>query len=161
MILERRTNQGMLRLDGGCFSTREKPSVKDKGEKGPVAANGDGDGDHKGKSQHEKTDEPNHVPSHTTQPGPVNASTPPAVEKTSPLASPGMGKVTYNPITHAPSMWEFICICLVLTKLCLLSFKNFQKGRKLTIIVWLVVKFFCLFTYMLHQVVPDSHQIFP
>ncbi|XP_022602710.1 mitogen-activated protein kinase 15 isoform X2 [Seriola dumerili] len=45
MILERRTNQGMLRLiqpkDMGCVGSREKPSVKDNGEKGPAAVNGD------------------------------------------------------------------------------------------------------------------------
>ncbi|CAK6949439.1 mitogen-activated protein kinase 15 [Scomber scombrus] len=41
--------------------------------------------------------------SRVTKPGPVNASTPPAVEKMSPSASPGLGKLTYNPITHAPN----------------------------------------------------------
>lgn len=104
MILDKRTNQGMLRLDGGCFNSKEKPGMKDKGEKGAVAANGEGDGDHKGKPQPEKTDDPNHVPLHSTKQGPGHVSTPPAVEKTSPLASPGMGKLTYNPITHVPSM---------------------------------------------------------
>ncbi|XP_028254897.1 mitogen-activated protein kinase 15 isoform X2 [Parambassis ranga] len=68
MILERRTNQGMLSLiepkEGG--SSREKPAVKSV----PKAV-------------------------------PVNTSSLPAVEKMSPLASPG--KVTYNPITHAPN----------------------------------------------------------
>ncbi|XP_026155326.1 mitogen-activated protein kinase 15 [Mastacembelus armatus] len=110
MILERRTNQGMLRLiqqkDGGGVSSREKPSLKDKAEKGPVAANGDADDDCEGKPpQSKRTDEANHVPSHTgiTKPGPVNVSTPSAVEKTSPLANTGLGKVTYNPITHAPN----------------------------------------------------------
>ncbi|XP_070777841.1 mitogen-activated protein kinase 15 [Enoplosus armatus] len=106
MMLERRTNQGMLRLiqpkGGGCVSTGVKPSMKDKAE-GPTSENGKEDGDHEGKTQHEKTDETNHMPSHmdVTKPGPVNASTPPAVE--SPLASPSVGKLTYNPITHAPN----------------------------------------------------------
>lgn len=105
MILERRTNQGILKLNGGLDSCRVKPSVKDKGEKGPVGVDSN-DGADQGKPQQEKTDEPNHVPSHTgiTKPGPVTVSNPSAVEKTSPLASPGLGKVTYNPITHAPSM---------------------------------------------------------
>ncbi|TNN61431.1 Mitogen-activated protein kinase 15 [Liparis tanakae] len=102
MILERRTNQGVLRLpkDVGCVSSTEKPKVKDKVEKGAAAA--DGDKDHEGKTQHEET---NHEPSYTavTKPGPVNISTPPAVEKTSPLSSPSLGKLTYNPITHAPN----------------------------------------------------------
>ncbi|XP_076610801.1 mitogen-activated protein kinase 15 [Chaetodon auriga] len=107
MMLERRTNQGLLRLiqpkDRGCVSGDEKPSVEDKVENAPVAANGSGDDDHEGKTQHKKTDETNYVPSHTgvTKPGPVSAL--PAVEKTSPLASPGLGKLTYNPITHAPN----------------------------------------------------------
>uniref|UniRef100_A0A8D3A7R3 Mitogen-activated protein kinase 15 n=1 Tax=Scophthalmus maximus TaxID=52904 RepID=A0A8D3A7R3_SCOMX len=54
-------------------------------EKGPVEVNGDGDVERE--PQDEKTDEKNHVPSHVsvTKPGPVNASTLPAVEKTSPL----------------------------------------------------------------------------
>ncbi|KAM9340055.1 mitogen-activated protein kinase 15 [Symphorus nematophorus] len=110
MMLERRTNQGMLRLiqpkEEGCVSGTEKPSVKDKVEKGAVAVNGSGNADHEGEAQHEKTDETNHVPSHTgfTKPGvPVNVSTSPAGERTSPLASPGLGKLTYNPITHAPN----------------------------------------------------------
>ncbi|XP_038581042.1 mitogen-activated protein kinase 15 [Micropterus salmoides] len=107
MMLERRTNQGMLRLiqpkGGGGGSGREKPNVKDKVEKCPVTVNGSGDCDHEGKTQHEKTDETNHVPSPTgvTNPGPVNASTPPAVEN--PVPTPGLGKLTYNPITHAPN----------------------------------------------------------
>lgn len=109
MMLDKRTNQSILRLEGGCFSSREK----DKGEKGPVAANGEGDGDHKRKPQHERTEVPNHVPLHSNTLGPGNVSTPPAVEKTSPLASPGMGKLTYNPITHVPSMRNFICTCSI------------------------------------------------
>uniref|UniRef100_A0A4W6DT42 Mitogen-activated protein kinase 15 n=1 Tax=Lates calcarifer TaxID=8187 RepID=A0A4W6DT42_LATCA len=72
-------------------------------EKGPVVEKGDGSGDHEEKPQHQKTEEKNHVPSHTglTTPGPVNVSSQPAMEKTSPLASPGLGKLTYNPITHS------------------------------------------------------------
>ncbi|XP_068432468.1 mitogen-activated protein kinase 15 isoform X2 [Clinocottus analis] len=62
MILERRTNQGGLRLiqpkDGGCVSSTENPKVKDKIEKGAVAA--DEDEDHEGKTQQEET---NHEPS--------------------------------------------------------------------------------------------------
>lgn len=106
----------MLRLiqpkDRGCVSSGEKPSVKEKVENGPVAANGNGDDDQEGKTEHEKSDETNYVPSHTgvTKPGPVNVSAPSAVEKTSPVASPGLGKLTYNPITHAPSRCELICI---------------------------------------------------
>lgn len=113
-MLERRTNQGMLRLiqpkDRGCVSSGEKPSVKEKVENGPVAANCSGHEEHEGKTQHEKTDGANYVPSHTgvTKPGPVNVSAPLALETPSPLASHGLGKLTYNPITHAPSRCEFI-----------------------------------------------------
>lgn len=109
MMLERRTNQGMLRLiqpkDGGCVSNGEKPKVKDKAERDQEGANSD----HEGKRQHEKADETNRVPSHTsiTKPVHVNVSNPPAVEKTSPVASPALGKLTYNPITHVPSRCEF------------------------------------------------------
>ncbi|KAM7373180.1 hypothetical protein PAMP_008054 [Pampus punctatissimus] len=105
MMLERRTNQGMLRLvqlkDEGGVSNKDKPKGKEKVESDPVTVNGD----HETKTQHEKTDETNHVPSHAgiTKPEPVNASTPPAVEKMSTSVSPGLGKLTYNPITHAPN----------------------------------------------------------
>ncbi|KAI3358590.1 hypothetical protein L3Q82_014997 [Scortum barcoo] len=102
MMLERRTNQGMLRLtqpkDGGSVSSREKPNGKDKAESTSVAANDNEDSDPEGKAQHD-SDESNHVPSHTVVSKPVTVSTQPAVEK----ANPGLGKLTYNPITHAPN----------------------------------------------------------
>lgn len=126
MMVERRTNQGMLRLlqpkDGGSNGSTEKPSVKDTVEKGSVAANGD----HEGETQHEKTEETNHVPSPTgvTKPGPVNVSTPPAVEKSSPLSSPGLGKLTYNPITHAPSKSEII------------YFSTYRAAYTTSVLVW-------------------------
>uniref|UniRef100_A0A671UEZ5 Mitogen-activated protein kinase 15 n=1 Tax=Sparus aurata TaxID=8175 RepID=A0A671UEZ5_SPAAU len=55
--------------------------------------------DHEGKRQHEKADETNRVPSHTsvTKPVHVNVSNPPAVEKTSPVASP---RGRSAPVTH-------------------------------------------------------------
>ncbi|KAM6974266.1 mitogen-activated protein kinase 15 [Tautogolabrus adspersus] len=104
MILERRTSQGMLmgRMilpgDGGCVSGEEKTSVKDETERDPEEGNGNGDYD-------KKTAEMDHLPSQTRlpKPGPVNASILTAVEKTSPLASGDLGKLTYNPITHAPN----------------------------------------------------------
>ncbi|XP_053303227.1 mitogen-activated protein kinase 15 isoform X4 [Pleuronectes platessa] len=108
MMVERRTNQGMLRLiqpkDRECVSSRERPGVNDKVEKGPVAVNGDGHGDNEGKPPHEKSDEEKQVPSEAAvaKPEPVNVSTQPAAEK-SPLSSPALGKPTYNPITHAPN----------------------------------------------------------
>ncbi|KAL6099781.1 mapk15 [Pungitius sinensis] len=107
MILERRTTQGVLRLiqpkDGDCVSSTEKPRVKDEVENCGVAA--DGDKDHEGKTQREKTEETNQEPSHLaiTKPEPVNVLSPPAVGKTSLLSSPSFGKLTYNPITHAPN----------------------------------------------------------
>lgn len=115
MMLERRTNQGMLRLiqtkDGGCVTSEEKPCVADKVEKVPVTANGNKDADHEGKTQNEQTEETNNVPSCAgiTKNGPGNMSAPSAMTKTSQLVNPGLGKLTYNPITHAPSMCECIC----------------------------------------------------
>uniref|UniRef100_A0A3P8Q727 Mitogen-activated protein kinase 15 n=1 Tax=Astatotilapia calliptera TaxID=8154 RepID=A0A3P8Q727_ASTCA len=96
MILERRTNQGMLRLI----------QPKEGSLKSQVAANSIRDGDDERKPKPEKTDETTHAPPCTGvgKTEAVNASTPPAAEKTSPLAGPGIGKLTYNPITHAPSM---------------------------------------------------------
>lgn len=102
MMLERRIKHGVLRLiqpkDRSCVTGGEKPSVTDKIENGPVAANGNEDDDHEGKAQHEKTDETSNVSSHAVgaKSGPVNVSAVP-------------GKLTYNPITHAPSMFELIC----------------------------------------------------
>ena len=107
-MVERRTNQGMLRLiqpkDREGVSSRERPGVNDKVEKGPVAVNGDGHGDNEGKPSHEKSDEEKQVPleAAVAKPEPVNVSTQPAVEQ-SPLSSPALEKPTYNPITHAPS----------------------------------------------------------
>lgn len=113
-MLERRTSQGMLRLvqpkDEGGVSSKDKIKGTEKVERDPMTVNGNRNGDHEAKTQDEKT-ETNHVPSHAgiTKPGPVNASSPPAVEKMSPSATPGLGKLTYNPITHAPSMSECTC----------------------------------------------------
>uniref|UniRef100_A0A3Q3XLX2 Mitogen-activated protein kinase 15 n=1 Tax=Mola mola TaxID=94237 RepID=A0A3Q3XLX2_MOLML len=64
----------------------EKPSVGVKVENGPEAANDNGDGDHRGKTQCETTDEKYNVPSHDTKPGPENAPPAPAAEKMSPLS---------------------------------------------------------------------------
>lgn len=107
MILERRTNQGMLRLiqpkDTYCISSREKPSVKDSEERPHVTMNGDDNSDKDEKLQHDKNEEKNPV---SLKHGPVNVPSQPSVEKTSPLESPGLRKTTYNPITHATSMFE-------------------------------------------------------
>lgn len=107
MILEKRTTQGVLRLiqpeHGDCVSSTQRPHGKDEVEKCAVAV--DGDKDREGKTQHEKTEETNHEPSHlaVTKPEPANEPAPPAVGKTSLLSSPCFGKLTYNPITHAPN----------------------------------------------------------
>ncbi|KAF7669358.1 hypothetical protein LDENG_00196470 [Lucifuga dentata] len=109
MMLESRTNQIIQRpiqpKDGRCVSDKDKLSGNDKGETGPALANEDEDRDQEGKTQHEKTDQTNHVSLHsgTSKPESVNASTQPALDKMSPSTSPGMGRLTYNPITHAPN----------------------------------------------------------
>lgn len=107
----------MLKLiqpkDGGCVTSEEKPSVVDKVENVPVTVNGNKDADHEGKTQHEKTEETNNVPSHAgiTKYEPGNVSAPSAMARTSQSVNPGnpLGKLTYNPITHAPSMCKYIC----------------------------------------------------
>lgn len=98
MMLERRTNQSMLKLiQTKDSSNGENPSATDKAGICSAAANGNIDNDLKEKV-HDK---------HTSIPkaGPMHVSTPPAVERMSPLVGPGLGKLTYNPITHAPSAW--------------------------------------------------------
>ena len=98
-MVEKRTTQRMPSLirpketsgagSGPAHDGKDKPTRKES-----AAGDGDGNGDH------EQTEETNHLPSHTgiTKPGPA------AVEETSPSVS--MGTHTYNPITHAPSMYE-------------------------------------------------------
>lgn len=77
--------------------------TSNKGEKSPVEVNYETNGNHEG-NPHEKIDETNHAPSHlgVAKQGEINAPSSPAVEK-SPLQIPGLGKPTYNPITHAPN----------------------------------------------------------
>lgn len=110
MMLERRTNQGMLKLiqPKDCV---EKSIVTYNVENGSVIVNGCGDVDHVEKTQCEKSNRTNNLSLHAgvPKPGPVNVTAPPALEKTSSSDGPLLGKVTYNPITHAPSMFEFVC----------------------------------------------------
>uniref|UniRef100_A0A1A7Y1V9 Mitogen-activated protein kinase 15 n=2 Tax=Iconisemion striatum TaxID=60296 RepID=A0A1A7Y1V9_9TELE len=103
MILERRTHHGTLRppKDGVGVGSQGKTSMRcDKREKDPVVANGHGDG---GKTLGEQTDRTNHI---TAQPGVTKTgaatSASSTVEKMSPV-SHGLGKPTYNPITHTPN----------------------------------------------------------
>ncbi|KAM6899558.1 mitogen-activated protein kinase 15 [Xenentodon cancila] len=105
MIVEWRTNHRMLRLPKprGCVSSPMKPDKKcDKEEKSSVAANSQRGGRHEGKPQHEQTDKTSDVlfDPGVTKPGAANVSALSAVEKTSSLTGPGLGKTTYNPITH-------------------------------------------------------------
>lgn len=110
MILERRTNQGMLRLtqlkDEGGVSSEDKTKGKEKVDRGPVTANVGQNGETKARTQHETTDETDQQLSHAGIGKPGLVSTPPAVDKMNPLAKPDLGKLTYNPITHAASMSE-------------------------------------------------------
>ncbi|CAG5891900.1 unnamed protein product [Menidia menidia] len=91
MILEKRTNEGILTLpkDGGFASGCEKLTVRhDKGEKGPVAAGCHGDSTHEGKPQPQPATESNQEPSHPagTKPRALNASTSSSEEQASPGA---------------------------------------------------------------------------
>nr|XP_029521268.1 mitogen-activated protein kinase 15-like [Oncorhynchus nerka] len=115
MILEKRTTRRMLRniqprpkkkeepvSGSGCDSGdhgKERPNGKNKGGPDPVPLAGDGGGDLWVKSLHGKTEHQAARPV-ITIPTPVPVSTLPALENTSPAASPVMGKTTYNPITH-------------------------------------------------------------
>ncbi|XP_020357427.1 mitogen-activated protein kinase 15-like [Oncorhynchus kisutch] len=115
MILEKRTTRRMLcniqprpkkkeePVSGsGCDSGdhgKERPNGKNKGGPEPVPLAGDGGGDLWVKSFHDKTEHQAARPV-ITIPTPVPVSTLPALENTSPAASPVMGKTTYNPITH-------------------------------------------------------------
>lgn len=109
MMLERRTNQGILRLiqpkEGGCDSTR--CSVPDEND--PVARNRNGDGCNKVETRPAKVEEANDAsaPSGVTKAKPVTMSAPPAAGKTSLHSDQAVGKLTYNPITHAPSTTRF------------------------------------------------------
>lgn len=108
MMLEKRTNQGILRLiqpkEGGCDTTRRSLAE----ENDPVARNRNGDGDHEVETA--KVDEANETSGQLgiTKAEPGTVSTPPAVGKTSPHVNPAVGKLTYNPITHAPSMTPLV-----------------------------------------------------
>nr|XP_046216770.1 mitogen-activated protein kinase 15-like [Oncorhynchus gorbuscha] len=115
MILEKRTTRRMLRniqprpkkkeepvSGSGCDSGdhgKERPNGKNKGGPDPVPLAGDGGGDLWVKSLHDKTEHQAARPV-ITIPTPVPVSTLPALENTSPAASPVMGKTTYNPITY-------------------------------------------------------------
>ncbi|XP_036827333.1 mitogen-activated protein kinase 15-like isoform X1 [Oncorhynchus mykiss] len=115
MILEKRTTRRMLLniqprpkkkeepvSGSGCDSGdhgKERPNGKNKGGPEPVPLAGDGGGDLWVKSLHDKTEHQAARPV-ITIPTPVPMSTLPALENTSPAASPVMGKTTYNPITH-------------------------------------------------------------
>ncbi|XP_070995970.1 mitogen-activated protein kinase 15-like [Oncorhynchus clarkii lewisi] len=115
MILEKRTTRRMLLniqprpkkkeepvSGSGCDSGdhgKERPNGKNKGGPEPVPLAGDGGGDLWVKSLHDKTEHQAARPV-ITIPTPVPVSTLPALENTSPAASPVMGKTTYNPITH-------------------------------------------------------------
>uniref|UniRef100_A0A667WKB0 Mitogen-activated protein kinase 15 n=1 Tax=Myripristis murdjan TaxID=586833 RepID=A0A667WKB0_9TELE len=116
MMVEKRTNQTMPRPiqpkqsdrtgsgSSGSGSDSDKPTGNDKEEKVPDAEQ-DGTVDQDRKTQHEKTDRSKSLPLHggIIKPGPENESIQPPVEKSSRTANPVIGKLTYNPITHAPN----------------------------------------------------------
>lgn len=105
MMLERRTRQGMLRLPNNrdCVDGQEKTSPRrcDKQDKGPVATTSN---NNERKTCKEEAGETNHEPTEVTKTEAANASALSAKEKRSPLTAHGLGELTYNPITHVPSM---------------------------------------------------------
>lgn len=110
MILERRTQQGTLRLPNNkaCGDSQEKPSSRksDKEEESPAAA---ASNNNERKTCNEETGETNHEPSHTeiAKTEAANASNPSTTEKTSPQPGYRLGKPAYNPITHVSSMTTY------------------------------------------------------
>lgn len=131
MMLEKRTNQGILRLiqprEGGCGTTQRSLTE----ENDPVARNRNGDGGHEVETRPAKVDEANDTSGQldTTKAEPVNVSTPLAVGKTSPHVNQAVGKLTYNPITHAPSTTPLVSVLscleqfqLLISYLCVIIF---------------------------------------
>lgn len=122
MMLEKRTNQGILRLiqpkEGGCDTTRRSLAE----ENDPVARNRNGDGDHEVETRPAKVDETDGTSGQLgiTKAEPVTVSTPTAVGKTSLHINPAVGKLTYNPITHAPSMTPLVSVLSCLEQFLLL-----------------------------------------
>ncbi|XP_070970826.1 mitogen-activated protein kinase 15-like [Oncorhynchus clarkii lewisi] len=99
-VMPRKKEEPVSRSGSGCDSGdrgRERPTGKDKG--GPEPVSGNGGGDLRVKSPHDKTEHQAARPV-ITVPTPVPVSTQPSLERSSPAASPVMGKTTYNPITH-------------------------------------------------------------
>lgn len=121
-MLEKRTNQGILRLiqpkEGGCETTRRSSTE----ENDPVARNRNGDGGHVVEARPAKVDEANDTSEQLgiTKAEPVTVSTPLAAGRTSPHVNPAVGKLTYNPITHAPSMTPLVSVPTCLEKFQLL-----------------------------------------
>lgn len=111
-MLEKRTSQGILRLiqpkEGGCDVTQR--SLEEEND--PVARNRNGDGGHEVATQPSKVDETVDTSEQLgfAKTNPVVVSTPLAVEKTSPHINPAVGKLTYNPITHAPSTTPLVSV---------------------------------------------------
>lgn len=102
MMLERRTNESMLKLiqprRSSRVSTEEKCSATDKEGNSSEAANESADNEPEEQIHQRQASIP--------KAGPTHVSTPPAVERMSPTVGSGLGKLTYNPITHAPSMHQ-------------------------------------------------------
>lgn len=77
-----------------------------------MARNRNGDGGHEVETRPAKVDEANDTSGQSgfTKAEPVTVSAPPAAGKTSPHVNPAVGKLTYNPITHAPSTTLLVAV---------------------------------------------------
>lgn len=103
MILEQRNNQGMLRLvQPKSESLAAGDSYKPRPDKEPVESNCNENGDQTRQPETEKTDE-KILNAAVSKPGPINVSNELTPEKISQPLSAAVGKLTYNPITHAPN----------------------------------------------------------
>lgn len=130
-MLEKRTNQGILRLiqpKEGCCDTTQRSLAE---ENDPVARNRNGDGGHEVETRPAKVDEANDTSGQLsiTKAEPETVSTPLAVGKTSPHVNAAVGKLTYNPITHAPSTTSLVSVLscheqyeILISDLCIIIF---------------------------------------
>lgn len=138
----------MLRLiqpkDRGCATSGRSVTEGN----GSLARNCNSD---EGKTRQAKTDEANNVPvqSGVTKPGPVNVLKSPAGERTSLHVNPAMGKLTYNPITHAPSMIFSLPLWF--------SVQNFRHSLKQ---LWLLISYLIILLVFI-QIVMFGVQLAP
>ncbi|XP_072303543.1 mitogen-activated protein kinase 15 [Eucyclogobius newberryi] len=98
MILEQRNNQGMLKLVHPKSESKVSDSCKPNGKIDKKL------GETSDYEAHKETKETDKNPNlAVSKPGPMSVSNEPEAERINQPLSPAVGKLTYNPITHAPN----------------------------------------------------------